>query len=705
MSMLVECAANYYELGFHPIPLISNQKKPSQHSWPLPIKDVANELLLNPDSNLAVAVPEGYIVLDIDLKSGKDGFKSLKQLEDKYSPLPAALTQKTPHGEHRVFKLPEGVSATNRVDFEDGLDIRASGGYIVVSPSTVDSGHYSWIDFDVLNEQQMESQFFNQTPVAPEWLLKLIINNESHVVDKSPTVDVILEGNRNDSLFRKASGLRGQGLSTIEIDREIQTLNQTVCNPPLPYGEVTALVKSASKYPPNLVSETSDVLTTLNDAGNANRLVSSIGKYLRYVSERKEWLVWIDGRWQSDSHNIKLNEYAQVVAKSIYCEASLVSDSSHCKLISQHANSSQNMQRLNSMISLAQKDSRVAIPLLQLDANKKLLGVANGVVDLNTGELIENKPEMLITKFAPVQYDKEAKCPMFIDFLKQIFNDDQLVISYVQRMMGYCLTGLTSSQVLFFFYGTGANGKSTLLNVIEGLLGKDLCKQVPAEVLVMKKYGETPSNGTARLHGTRVAMANELPHNSFFNETVIKQLTGEDTVAARFLFKEHFDFKPEFKLIIVGNHKPVIQNTDNGIWRRIHMLDFPVSIPEGQRDLKLNEKLKSELSGILNFAIVGCLECCANGLQPPQSVIESVEEYRADMDVFGSWLDENIVESASSEVYASKLYENYKEWADINGFKAMSSTAFGRLMKERGYLKVRDSNGFKYKSIKLIAAD
>lgn len=159
MNMLVSYAIKYYELGLHPIPLERNQKRPSQYTWPLPIEDVINELTKHPDSNLAVAIPEGYIVLDIDRKNGKDGFQSLKQLEDKFLPLPAVLTQKTPHGEHRVFKLPDGLSVTNKVNFEAGLDIRAYGGYIVVEPSIVDGEAYSWQGWDVLSQSQKGARY------------------------------------------------------------------------------------------------------------------------------------------------------------------------------------------------------------------------------------------------------------------------------------------------------------------------------------------------------------------------------------------------------------------------------------------------------------------------------------------------------------------------------------------------------------------
>lgn len=541
----------------------------------------------------------------------------------------------------------------------------------------------------------------NQTRKAPDWLLAIINKDGAPIGKDDSKIFEIQEGERNNTLFKKAAALRGQGLTPTEIGTEIQVLNQTLCNPPLPLSEVAAIVSSATKYSPNAAPAISDVLSTLNDAGNAKRLVSRFGDCIRYISERKEWLILIGGRWQWDSHNIKLNEYAQIVAKSIYSEASLVNDSSHGRLIAQHANASQNVNRLNAMISLAQKDSRVAMSVTQLDANHRLLGVSNGVIDLNTGELLDNQPEMLITKFSPVRYNKDAKCPMFMEFLSQIFEKDEKVISYVQRMLGYCLTGLTSSQVLFFFYGTGANGKSTLLNVIESLLGADFCKQVPSDVLIAKKHTGAATNGIARLHGVRVAMANEVEQNSFFDEATIKQLTGGDTVTARFLFKGHFDFKPEFKLIIVGNHKPVIQGTDDGIWRRIQMLNFPIRIPESERDYQLLGKLQMEMSGILNFAISGYAAWLQNGLQPPQSVIQDGKDYRVDMDILGDWLQENCERTQSSGISAMAVYENYKKWSEVNGLKPMSNKAFGRQIEERGIKKMRTGSGVRYLDLKL----
>lgn len=186
--------------------------------------------------------------------------------------------------------------------------------------------------------------------------------------------------------------------------------------------------------------------------------------------------------------------------------------------------------------------------------------------------------------------------------------------------MGYCLTGRTDAQVLLFFYGVGANGKSTLLNTVELLLGVELARQTPPETLMAKKHGNSASNDVARLQGVRVVLSNEIEDGSLLAETTVKQLTGGDTIIARFLFKEFFEFKPEFKIIVAGNHKPVIRGTDYGIWRRIHMVAFPVVIPAAERDPALPMKLKEELAGILIWAIKGCLEWQKVGLLPPASV-------------------------------------------------------------------------------------
>lgn len=511
--------------------------------------------------------------------------------------------------------------------------------------------------------------------------------------------DGIFEGARNSSLMSIAGTMRARGMGHTAILNALLAMNREQVQPPLSDSEVERIANSVMRYTPS--TDATELRRSLNDVGNALRLVSLFGEVLRYVPEWGSWIHWDGVRWQRDYHGVKIMEFAQLVVKAIYNEAQSVSDAALATEIMKHASRSHHASRITAMLELACKDAKVVLPAAHLDANPMRLGVENGVVDLRTGKLTQNKLEYYITKFSRVQYDKTAACPTFLAFLGRIFEGKAETIAYVRRLIGYCLTGRTDAQVLFFFYGTGANGKSTLLSVIEFLLGADLSKQTPPETLMAQSQGTKPSNDLARLQGVRVVLSNEVEDGSFLAEATVKQMTGGDTITARFLYREYFEFKPEFKIIVAGNHKPVIRGTDYGIWRRIHLVGFPVTIPTAERDPALSSKLEAEMPGIMNWAITGCKDWQKKGLTPPQAITAAVEDYREEMDILGHWIANSCTTGDELASRAADLYENYKNWAVWCGFKPMTITAFGRRLSERGLTKGRDGRGVVYKGLKL----
>ena len=514
--------------------------------------------------------------------------------------------------------------------------------------------------------------------------------------------DNIFEGARNTSLTSLAGSMRARGMSHAAILTALTITNRDQIKPPLPDREVESIAASIMRYPS--AANDTDLRRSLNDIGNANRLVAMFGVELRYVPERGAWLWWNGDRWQFDYNSVKITECAKMAVKAIYMEALNLSDTDLAVEVVKFAGRSHHAARVGAMIDLAAKDGAMVIRLSMLDADPMKLGVANGIVDLRTGKLISNQLEFYITKFSNVIYDGHAKCPTFLIFLNRIFEMKKDVIAYVRRVIGYCLTGRTDAQVLLFFYGIGANGKSTLLNVVELLLGTELAKQTPPETLMVKKQGNSASNDVARLQGVRVVLSNEIEDGSLLAETTVKQLTGGDTITARFLFKEFFEFKPEFKIFVAGNHKPVIRGTDYGIWRRIHLVAFPLVIPAAERDPMLLMKLKVELAGILNWAIKGCLEWQRDGLLPPATVTEAVEEYRDEMDVLGHWLAEQCDFGVGYSERVGQLYQRYQDWAKWGGYKPMTIAAFGRRLGERGLTKSRVADGVVYQGVKLKLA-
>ena len=422
---------------------------------------------------------------------------------------------------------------------------------------------------------------------------------------------------------------------------------------------------------------------TNDDIGNAKRLVSHFGKEIRYCKDLKKWLAWDSQRWVEGDDDGLMN-LAKETARRIYHEAGNAAPEDRSKL-GQHANRSAHISRLKAMIELARSEPNIRIKSEDLDRDPWLLNVKNGTIDLRTGELREHRKEDLITKLAPVEFDPAAKCPQFEAFLDQIMGGNKALVDYLQRIIGYSLTGSTRGQCLFLLYGTGANGKSTFIEIIRALMG-DYTKQADfATFLKSLRDGDGPRNDIARLAGARFVSALEAGGERRLNEVVIKQITGGDAIAARFLHQEYFEFIPQLKLFLVANHKPRIEGMDHGIWRRIKQIPFEVAIPEAERDHKLLEKLKAELPGILAWAVQGCLQWQREGLAEPEEVKQATQEYREEMDPLEDFLRDCCELDANASVTANELYGAYHYWCISNMETLMAKNQFGSKLREKGF--------------------
>jgi putative DNA primase/helicase len=421
----------------------------------------------------------------------------------------------------------------------------------------------------------------------------------------------------------------------------------------------------------------------LTDLGNAARLVHRHGRNLRYCWLWRKWLVWDGKRWVKDDTG-EVYRLAKDTVASIYQEARSAPDDDTRKALGKHAMRSEAGARIKEMVDLARSD--VPVTPDQLDASRDLLNVLNGTIDLRTGELREHRREDLITKIAPAKYRPEATAPTWGTFLERVLPGEELR-AFVQRAAGYSATGDTSEQCLFINHGTGANGKTTCQEAIAAALG-DYAMRAPTEMLLTKRSGGVP-NDVARLKGARFVSASETEEGRRLAESLVKDLTGQDSITARFMWAEFFDFTPTHKLWLSTNHKPEIRGTDNAIWRRIRLIPWSVTIPPAEQDKKLPTALRHELPGILAWIVRGCLAWRREGLQAPDEVRKATGQYRAEMDVLAGFLAECCELDTGHWEYAKDLYECYRRWCDENGERPEPQRKFGGRLGERGFQRDR----------------
>jgi putative DNA primase/helicase len=335
------------------------------------------------------------------------------------------------------------------------------------------------------------------------------------------------------------------------------------------------------------------------------------------------------------------------------------------------------------MIELAKTEAGISVTPDQLDSDPWLLNCLNGTIDLRTGELHDHRRENLCTKLVPVGFDPEAQCPIWDSFLERILGQNLELIKFLRRAVGYSLTGLTTEQILVFLYGTGANGKTTFIETMRHLFA-DYSQQADFTTFLEKK-NDGPRNDLASLKGARFVAAVEAAEGRQLAEAVIKQTTGGDTIRARFLYHEFFEFKPQFKLFLVANHKPRIAGTDEAIWRRIRLIPFAVTIPKDERDQQLPEKLERELPGILTWAVRGCRSWQKNGLGEPAEVSEATAAYRREMDILADFIEEGCVVGPQEVVDAGQLYKVFMKWCEDSGEEPLTQKKLGEKLRERGF--------------------
>ncbi|MHB1610069.1 MAG: phage/plasmid primase, P4 family [Sulfobacillus sp.] len=429
----------------------------------------------------------------------------------------------------------------------------------------------------------------------------------------------------------------------------------------------------------------------LNDRGNAQRLVKRHADDLRFCHQTGNWLVWDGRRWAKDDTG-EVMRRAKETARAIYEEIPLGSNDVEKDAIYKHAKSSENKTPLQNMITLAQSELPIPIVLDQLDQNPWRLNVLNGTLDLRNGHLYPHERTHFLTKLLPVEYDANATAPRWETFLSQIVGGDQILVTYLQRAIGYSLTDDMSEQVFFVLHGRGANGKSVFLDTLLSLFS-DYGRRVSFETFVTQPYAASTTTNMAMIAGARFVTASESEEHHRLAESLIKDITGGEKSVGRLLYQNPFQFRPTAKIWLATNHKPQIRGSDHAIWRRVQLIPFTVTIPEDEQDRHLAQKLKNELPGILAWAVRGCLAWQKDGLQTPTAVRSATDAYREESDILGPFIAERCIVTREATASAKDLYAEYCTWCEDNRERAISQKAFGGRLTERGLEKQRSTGG------------
>jgi putative DNA primase/helicase len=456
--------------------------------------------------------------------------------------------------------------------------------------------------------------------------------------------------------------------------------------------------------PPKPAEAAATKIEKYTDLGNARRFVARYRGAVLYCEAWGRWFLWDSMRWAEDER-LEVMARAADLIRSLYAVAKKIKDEDERKAFLSHLIKSESHRSIHAMVTLAKSDRTVARHPDDFDNDQWLCAVKNGTLDLRTGQLRSHDQKDMMTKLAPVVYDPAAQCPNWLAFLDMIMLGRQSLVDFLKRALGSSLTGITSDKAMFILYGPGGdNGKSTMVEVIEMLLG-NYARRTPVETFLKKREGSIP-NDIARLRGARFVWAAENDRGVRLAESLIKEMTGGDRMAARFLHGEFFEFMPTFKIWFATNHKPTIRG-DAAIWRRLKLVPFDYTIPK-DRQKKRHEVMamfQSELPGILNWAIEGCLEWQRDGLGVPDEVINATREYESEQDTFSMFLEEKCVRVGNARVLSLALYREYKTWAEEHGETATSHKTFASLMSERGFAKSKTMKGALYSGLGLRTED
>lgn len=453
---------------------------------------------------------------------------------------------------------------------------------------------------------------------------------------------------------------------------------------------------------PSAEQEVTD--STPGDISNGKHFARQMRGRLVFNSTRRQWLHYDDGVWLQCERGEEVAEgkrAADRLLRSVltYKQRPDANEERAKKWLA-NALRLQGQRGLDAMIELCKSEPGMSEPQTSFDADTWLLCVRNGVLDLKANRLLPNDPKFLITRRVEAEFHGDAVCPKFNSFMSEIFMDDAATVQAVQRFLGYALTGVVSEEKFAFAYGAGANGKSVLANVLTAIIGT-YCMTAPASLLEMQSNNTGARSDVARLNGARLVLANETNEGKAWDSQAIKQIVSTERIAARFMYGEFFEFQPTSKVIVRGNHKPTVQDSGDGMWRRLDLWPFERQFAEHERDTHLLDKLLAEREGILRWLVDGCTLWQYSGLQQSQQIRDASLSYRRDCDLVAQWVDECCEVASTAVTETSTLYTSYSQWSEGCGLRPMSRQTFGRRLGARGLISTTSNSTRRHVGIQL----
>lgn len=720
-----------HDLGWSLIPCKTN-KKPYLQSWkgaqqkPASLEQLKSWLKVYRPLLWAVVTGRvsGIVILDFD---GNRGLETLRRLGLK----PHVITGSG--GAHVYFEHPgidiPTVNAKSKKILAErfpGLDVRSDGGYACCLGAN-EAGPYVWKrrfkDLDRWAQLPQELRELLERPAAPPeasakggaQTQKANTGLAAELVRRA--LERAQSEGRNNAGLWLAVQLRDNGFEIADAEQTMRDYVARVSQEdqhgkraPYTVSEAFSSVRQAYRRAAREPWKQSGAAGgergsngfAYTEMGNARRVFEADDASFRYVQELKDFVSWDGNRWQLKG---EADVMGRIMAMSggLYAEAAALEDEAARKRLFKWADSSNSYAHIRGVFGILRGLPDLQSRLEDFDMEAAFFNCANGTYDARSGEFRGHQRADRISRRSSIVYDERADCPRFKEFLSQILGGDGELAVFLQRALGYCLTGWVTEECMFLLYGDGANGKSTLLETVSELWGEYACV-TDFELFLKHVYDYRVEEKLASLRGCYLAMAHEGRQGAVMATDVIKKVVGTSNLTGRFLYSNRFEFRPTHKLFLETNYRPEVHEVDAGFWRRIRPIPFNVSF-EGHEDRELGAKLKQELPGILNWVIEGNRDWRKSGLGTARQIEAVRKDYREESYLLGAFIAERCRFGPELRVRAMELFTDYSRWAEARHEKIMSMTMFGRELKKRFPQAEHDREGWWYKGLEVGASD